>query len=237
MIEGPRSFLSAADCGYAVHTIIRSRVLVRNRETRQRLATLHDAGSQVVNVSPEVFRTICRMPRASGIAAIVGQPDTTIRSAHVSSGLFLAITRIRTPGNLGTLIRSAAAVGCDGIFVLGDQVDAYAPLVVRASMGEFFRVPLIRTCWQALRQWTVNIGAHLVAADPAAQSSHFDIQWHKPTVLMLGDERTGLSSRQRQHAKQLIRIPMSRSCDSLNLGVAGSLIMYEFLRATRPVVE
>lgn len=234
-IEGTRSLLTAVECGYEIQSIIRSHVLLQHSHAAKVLRDLRRGGTRVTDVSPELFRQMSRLPRASGVAAVAVQKWGSVSDIDVSDGFSIAVSRIRSVGNLGTLMRSSVAAGCSGVVLIGDGVDPFGPACVRASMGSIFRTKLIRLSWREFDIWKSKADAFVVGADPEADVSYFEASYRFPSVIMLGDERSGLSSRQRQHCDQLVSIPMHASCDSLNLGVAGSLLMYELRRRLNPV--
>jgi TrmH family RNA methyltransferase len=142
----------------------------------------------------------------------------------------MAVGQIRTPGNLGTLMRSACAAGAAGFFFLGDGADAFHPQAVRASMGAIFGLPLVRTNVTSLRRWTQKHGVQVIGASPDGDVSFNRTRYGARVMLMIGEERRGLTAEQRTLCDQLVRIPMQDNLDSLNAAVAGSLLLYEVLR-------
>jgi TrmH family RNA methyltransferase len=143
---------------------------------------------------------------------------------------WMAVGQIRTPGNLGTLMRTACAAGAAGFFFLGDTTDAFHPLAVRASMGAIFGLPLVRTDVTNLRRWTQKHGVQVIGASPDGNVSFNQTHYGARVMLMIGEERRGLTVEQRTLCDQLVRIPMEDKLDSLNAAVAGSLLLYEVLR-------
>jgi len=142
----------------------------------------------------------------------------------------MAVGQIRTPGNLGTLMRSAYAAGAAGFFFLGDGADAFHPQAVRASMGAIFGLPLVRTNVTNLRRWTQEHGVQVIGASPDGDVLFNRTHYGARVMLMIGEERRGLTAEQRTLCDQLVRIPMQDNLDSLNAAVAGSLLLYEVLR-------
>jgi TrmH family RNA methyltransferase len=142
----------------------------------------------------------------------------------------MAVGQIRTPGNLGTLMRSACAAGAAGFFFLGDSADAFHPQAVRASMGAIFGLPLVRTNVTSLHRWTQKHGVQVIGASPDGDVSFNRTRYGARAMLMIGEERRGLTAEQRTLCDQLVQIPMQDDLDSLNAAVAGSLLLYEVLR-------
>ena len=117
-----------------------------------------------------------------------------------------------------------------GFFFLGDVTDAFHPQAVRASMGSIFGLPLVRTNLKSLRQWTTKHGVQVIGASPDGDVSFNRTRYGTRVMLMIGEERRGLTAEQRMLCNQLVRIPMQDHLDSLNAAVAGSLLLYEVLR-------
>ncbi len=138
---------------------------------------------------------------------------------------------VRSPGNLGTLVRTSEAVGGAGFILVGPRIDPFDPAVVRASMGAIFRQAFIRTNGRSLRNWLRRHCLRAVGASPDGPAELHRFGFPRPTVLVLGEEREGLSPPQRGLCADLVRIPMVGAADSLNLAVAGSLLLYEVYRA------
>jgi TrmH family RNA methyltransferase len=138
---------------------------------------------------------------------------------------------IRSVGNLGSLIRTSEAVGGAGFILIGTRIDPYDPVVVRASMGVLFRQRFIRTSYRSLGRWFRRHGCRVIGASPDGPADLHRFDHPRPTILVLGEERQGLTAVQRDLCSCLVRIPMVGVADSLNLAVAGSLLLYEVYRA------
>jgi TrmH family RNA methyltransferase len=131
-------------------------------------------------------------------------------------------------------VRTAEAVGASGIIFLGDQADPFDPAVVRASMGGIFRIQLARAGIELFEAWVRRHGCTVVGASPAGSTSYTDVPVDPPLVVLLGEERVGLSPRETAVATHLARIPMVGTADSLNVGVAAGVMLYEILRRRGP---
>lgn len=142
----------------------------------------------------------------------------------------IAISRVNTPGNLGCLIRTAAAVQADGFILIGRSVDPFAPAVIRSAMGAFFSQAFYRAAWPEFDAWKRRCNVPVIGACPNAQTSCYQMCQRSAAVLMLGEERHGLSSRQRRRCDLTVSIPMVAQSDSLNLAVAGGILLYERAR-------
>jgi TrmH family RNA methyltransferase len=143
--------------------------------------------------------------------------------------LWLAVESVRSPGNLGTLLRTSLAVGARGLFVLGDA-DPFDPACVRATMGALESLVLARVTREGLVRLVREARGRLVGAAPQARVDFRAAAYGGTTVVVLGSERSGLTDQTRGACDTLVRIPMAFGVDSLNLAVAGSVLLYEALR-------
>lgn len=233
-VEGIRNFVTAMDHGGAVDTLLYSERLLTQPIARKLVRQLKRSGIPFARASPEQFRSISLSRHASGVGVILRQHILDIQ--RVTPGdypCWIVLDQVRTPGNFGTLIRTSAAVGAAGFILLGNKIDPFHPAVVRASMGALFRQTLVRTSAEQLQEWVQQYSLLVVGASPDGTLSYDQVRYSQPTVLVLGEERAGLTEEQRRLCQQIVRIPMVAETDSLNLGVAGSLLMYEVLRAAQ----
>jgi TrmH family RNA methyltransferase len=140
------------------------------------------------------------------------------------------VSQIRSAGNLGSLLRSSAAAGGAGLILLGKGIDPYDPAIVRGSMGAIFRQTIVRASVAELADWVQRHRLQVVGASPDGELAYHHARYGIPTVLLLGEERRGLDCDQRRLCTHLVRIPMAGGVDSLNVAVAGSLLLYEIRR-------
>lgn len=144
-------------------------------------------------------------------------------------GLWLALEDIRDPGNLGTIVRTADAVGARGVILGGDSCDPWGPDCVRASMGSIFAVPLVRMATAALiallKSWPGDSVGTLLRATTGFRRDYAD-----PVLLVMGSEGTGLSSDLAAACRHLVRIPMKGKAQSLNVAVATGIMLYEIVK-------
>ncbi len=175
-----------------------------------------------------MFGQLSYAPEPSGIAAVLRQRWTSIKGLTPGfRSAWLAVEHVRSEGNLGTLLRTSEAAGFDGIFFLGPGVDPHAPGVVRASMGSILTRRLVRCQADEFRRWKERHRVTCYGATPDGEIDYRTPSYNGPVVVMLGDERRGLSNRQRALCDAYLRIPMRGSLNSLNLAMAGSLLAFE----------
>ena len=134
---------------------------------------------------------------------------------------------LRDPGNLGTLLRSAAATGVQVALLPPETTDAFAPKVLRAGMGAHFRLPIHSMTWEQIYEQTEGLQIYLANMDGR---SCWETDLRKPLALIIGGEAEGAGEEARKLAAEKISIPMAGNVESLNAGVAGSVLMFEVVR-------
>lgn len=145
--------------------------------------------------------------------------------------LGIALETLQDPGNLGTIIRTAAAVEVNRLWLSEDSVDLDHPKVLRASAGQWFRLPMtvsedLPTEVQQLK----DQGVQVIATLPGAELTYWQVDFTQPTLILLGNEGAGLSTQLTQLADVAVRIPLASDVESLNVAIAAALILYEARR-------
>jgi RNA methyltransferase, TrmH family len=139
----------------------------------------------------------------------------------------------RSPGNLGTLLRTAEAAGAAGVVFLDRHTDPFDARVVRASMGGIFGLRLVRATHADLGRWVSRHGGEVVGAAPRGDVSYTEIPLRSPLVVLFGEERRGLTEQQLRLCARTAVIPMTGRADSLNLGVAAAVVLFDLRRRAR----
>ena len=232
-IEGIRNFVEAVDHKFSIQTLLYSERLLTAPLARKFVRQLKRAGVPFARVSPEAFRSISRAEHASGIGAILHQRIQALEQIQPDPfSCWTVLSQVQSLGNFGTLLRTSAAVGANGFILLGDQIDPYEPAVVRATMGALFKQTIVRTNVERFRRWIQTHDLAVIGASPEAVIEYDQVRYTWPMALMLGNERSGLTNEQRSLCREIVRIPMVGGTDSLNLAVAGSLLLYAVFRST-----
>jgi TrmH family RNA methyltransferase len=234
--EGIRNFVEAVDRDFPIETIIYSEKLLISPIARKMVRRLKREGIPFARASPEQFRQISQAERASGIAAIYRQNLQKLVQIKPDRHIcWTVLSHIRSNGNLGTLIRTSAAIGAGGFILLGDEIDVFAPDVLRPTMGAIFKQKIVRTNLVEFQKWLKLNKLQVVGASPNGSADYHKICYKPPTILMLGNERKGLTDTEKSFCSILVRIPMVEGMDSLNVAVAGSLLLYEVFRAANEI--
>ena len=179
---------------------------------------------EVEEVSEPLMKSLSDTETPQGILAVLELNQLPLPD---SPNFILIPDQIRDPGNLGTLLRTAAAAGVQTVFLPPETTDAFAPKVVRSGMGAHFRLPIQSMRWEKIRREIEGLQVYL--ADMDGQSC-WEMDLREPLVLIIGNEAEGASEPAREVATQKISIPMYGDIESLNAGVAGSVLMFEVVR-------
>lgn len=178
-------------------------------------------------VSPNLLQAIATTVHPDGVIATACSRQ---RLVNLSS-LGLVLETVQDPGNLGTIIRTAAAAGAEGLLLSGDSVDLEHPKVLRASAGQWFRLPMaVSPDLTAEVQRAKDQGMQIVATQPVTPLTYWDLDLRSPTLILLGNEGAGLSPQLIRLADQQVTIPLRQGVESLNVAIAAALILYEAQR-------
>lgn len=183
-------------------------------------------------VGPDVLASMCTTVTPDGVVALAPRDGLAVAGGDVSLDVSLgvALERLQDPGNLGTVIRTAAASGCDRIWLTTDSVDGDHPKVLRATAGQWFRLPPQPVTSLADLE---NLNVQLVATTPTAVLDYWDLDLQQPTVFLMGNEGAGLSDRAMELATHQVKIPLTSGVESLNVAISTAVLLYEARRQRR----
>ena len=181
-------------------------------------------------VSSDVLQSMATTVQPDGIIAIAAyRPSPQPMTSQLSLGVVLET--LQDPGNLGAIIRTAAAVGADGLWLSDDSVNLDHPKVLRASAGQWFRLPMTVTAdlQYQISAWR-QAGLQVLATCIDVDLSYWEVDLRQPTLILLGNEGAGLSSELIDLASLRVKIPVSPGVESLNVAIVAALILYEAQR-------
>lgn len=235
IIQGVRPVTLAVEHRWPVHTMIYDISRPLSHWARDMLAA---SGARQVAMAPELLSELGEKqdgaPEIVAVAAI--PPDDLSRIPEAPDLLAVAFDRPASPGNIGTLIRSADAFGAHGLIVTGHAADPYDPKSVRASTGSVFAVPVVRSNSHAeVSDWARARDVTIIGTDEKGDEDVADLDLTGPVVLVIGNETTGLSAAWRQACDAIARIPITGAASSLNAAGAATIVLYEAARQRRGV--
>ena len=222
VVEGVRLVEEAANMNWLFRFVLYDETL--NERGKSLVERVMSRGVEVDQISSSLMQDLSQTETPPGILAVILLMDFSIPT---SPNFIVIADQIRDPGNLGTLLRSAAAAGVQAMIIPPETTDAFAPKVTRSGMGAHFRLPIHSMAWHDIREQTKKLQIYL--ADMDGQSC-WETDLRQPLALIIGGEAEGASEEARKLATQKISIPMSGNVESLNAGVAGSVLMFEVVR-------
>jgi TrmH family RNA methyltransferase len=232
LAEGLKLVIDALDRGWTIRTLVYAKAGKGKPLVEKVAARTVAAGGLVLEVSEKVMSSITRRDNPQMVAAVFEQRWTPLKDIQPKgSETWIALDRVRDPGNLGTIIRTADAAGASGVILVGDCTDPFSMETVRATMGSMFALPLVKTTPADFLKWKKSVDARLVATHLAGAVDYRTIDYRsKPVILMMGNEQSGLPDELAQAADKLARIPQVGMADSLNLAVATGVMLFEVRR-------
>jgi RNA methyltransferase, TrmH family len=194
------------------------------------LETLQTQGIRCELVSPEVLLSMATTINPDGAIALARSHSKSPPTLSIQS-LGLVLETLQDPGNVGTILRTAAAAGVEGIWLDSESVDLESPKVLRASAGAWFRVPTAHSSDLSaqVREYQTQ-GFQVVATTPKADLDYWEVDYTQPTLVLVGNEGAGLSDALTNAATLQVSIPLSAGVESLNAAIATAVILYEAKR-------
>lgn len=227
VLEGVRLVEEANSSGWFVSQVFRTaQMSERGKSLVDQLAR---NGSMVDEIPVELLSRITNTEESQGILAVVDQKILPIKGPL---DFVVIVDQLRDPGNLGTLLRTAAACGAQGVFLSPGTVDPFNPKVLRSGMGAHFRLPIRSLTWNEIDQICQERPQplQLMAAEAEKGISCWEADLRQPIGLILGGEAEGVSDEAIQLVHDFIRIPMPGQSESLNAAVAAGILMFEVVR-------
>jgi TrmH family RNA methyltransferase len=195
---------------------------------RDLVAELQSHGVETEIVAQGIMESVGETENNQGVLAVLEVLNLPLPQ---SLTFVLIPDRIRDPGNLGTLLRTAAAAGVEAVFLPPETAEPFAPKVVRAGMGAHFHVPILSCTWKEIQAYTSGMEIHL--ADANGTTPCWRADFLSPMALIVGGEAEGASTPARDLATNRVSIPMPGRSESLNAAAAGAILMFEVVRQRR----
>lgn len=231
IIEGIKMIEEAIDNNYPIKNIIYTDQLLKIKDGEILFEKIKGLDN-IIYVPNNIFKEISDTENPQGVLGIARLEYKELREIKNKERLFLLfLDEVQDPGNMGTIIRTADAFNADGIIVTDGCVDPYNPKVVRATMGSIFRVPLYYTSdgIQELKKLK-DMDIRLYSTSLVGSMPIYEADFNEGFILIIGNESNGVSEEIFSLSDKLIKIPMLGGAESLNAGVAASIIMYEVMK-------
>lgn len=188
-------------------------------------------GTPCYPLAAPAFAVLAQRERPAGLLAVARQPRARLEDLYPANFPWgVALVSPQDPGNIGTILRTIAAVGASGLLLLDDSADPYHPGSVRASMGALFSRPVVQASFVDFVRWAGAAGYRIYGTSARAGQDYRSVAGcPRPLVLLLGNERKGLTHQQAAACDELVRLPTRGPVTSLNLAVAAGIMLYEML--------
>ncbi len=230
--EGLKLVIDALDLGWTIKTLVYAKAAKGKTQVEQVALKTVATGGLVLEVSEKVLSAITRRDNPQMVVGVFEQRYANLRDVKPALGeTYVALDRVRDPGNLGTIIRTADAAGASGVILVGETTDPFSLETVRATMGSVFAMPLFRANVAEFVKWQKAAGVQLAATHLAGAVDYRTIDYRKkPVVILMGNEQAGLPEELAREATALARIPQQGRADSLNLAIATGIMLFEARR-------
>lgn len=228
IIEGVRHLARAVEHSAPIDSVFLDPSVLSNPFGQKLARRLRQQGVPGIRLSRELYRDLTLATEPQGLGAVLRQKWFSLEHLPATrNSLWLAVESIESPGNLGTIIRTAEAAGVTGVLILSPNCDPYDPATVRATMGSLFSQKLVRCSVIEFNRWTKSNRVSVVASSPTGLMDYKALAYRFPAALIVGSERHGLSDQLLEAADFVVRIPMRGGCDSLNAAVAAGVLLFE----------
>ncbi len=222
IVEGTRWLGELAAAGVAPRALYATPPWSAGEEEQALLAAL---GLEPTLVEEPVMAAMSDTETAPGVLAVLPIAPRPLPAAPT---LLIILDAISNPGNLGTILRTAAAAGADGVLLGPGSVDPYNPKVVRGSMGAILRLPVWAENWEVIHRLTAGLDVWLAAARDGV--GYTAVEWAKPAALLVGSEAQGAGAQAERLATGRVTIPMHDATESLNAAMAAGILLFEAAR-------
>jgi RNA methyltransferase, TrmH family len=233
-IEGLRLAEEAARAQLVIESVICTEQFAHDERGRKLFPLLGKARERVMLVSEGVFSSLSDTKSPQGIIVLAARPHTgraALERQVADVPLLVVMHRLNNPSNAGAVLRTAEAAGATGAVATKGTADLFSPKALRGAMGSSFRLPIwIGASFEETSGWCRRRGIRTIAADVRAARTHTEIDWTRPSALVVGTEATGLDSTEAAALDESVRIPMREPVESLNVTVASSIMLYEAAR-------
>lgn len=237
-VEGVRHSEEALRSNAKIEECFFSESFTENTRGRELIEKLSKQNVNIAEIEEPLFQTIADTKTSQGIILLIEKPDTTKENFDAKTRgikrrypIFIYLSEINNPANLGAILRTIEAVGAVGVIISENSADAFSPKAARSAIGANLRLPI----WENASLSEVLIFAKekdltTTAADISAENAYTQIDWTRPRLLIFGSEAHGLSDEDLELIEEKVYIPMENGVESLNLAVSCGIIIYEAKR-------
>lgn len=231
MVEGLKLVANAGEAGWPLRIFLFGKKVATHELVQKTAAKTKARGGMVIEVSEAVLAKMTRRDNPQMVIGVFEQTwaETELIKAE-DRNLWIALENIKDPGNLGTIIRTADAVGAKGIILVGDTTDPFALEATRATMGSIFSLPIVKMTAEEFIAWSKKWPGLIIGTHLDGSHDYRAVDYAHPTVLFMGNEQSGLPEALSDCCTTLVKIPQQGQADSLNLAIATGVMLFEIQR-------
>jgi TrmH family RNA methyltransferase len=225
--EGLKNVTEGVETGHAPRILMYGPEAAKHPLLKKAVAATEAARGEVVEVTQDILAKVSRRDNPQAVVGVFAQAFRPLAQVAAGpAGCVVALHRVRDPGNLGTIVRTADAAGCGGVVLVGECCDPYSVEAVRATMGSIFAVPLTKADEAEFADWRAGWTGSVVGTLLTATVDHRHARYEKPALVLMGNEQQGLTPDMAALCDVNVKIPMRGRADSLNLSVATGIMIY-----------
>jgi TrmH family RNA methyltransferase len=234
LAEGLRLLTDAREAGKVPQILVMAEGREHPPQLAELVAAVEAADGDVIETTPEILSKITGKDNPQTVAGAFAEWDTALANLdRAKAKIWLVAQAMRDPGNLGTMLRTADAVGAGGLILIDDCTDPFSAEAVRASMGAIFTVSLAQADWREFLAW-LRSGpeeqqGQLVAASLRNAVPFRGAPYKAPCFVLVGNESQGLPQAYEEACDLRVTMPMRGKADSLNAAIASAVLAYEVL--------
>ncbi len=201
---------------------------ITTNEAAKAMDELSQKAEEIHMVSSSTFKKVAEVGTSAGIFVLAKFPIKKLEDLNVKNHKVLTILDgLEIPGNIGTIIRSCDGTDTDAIIICNRKTRITHPKIMRSSQGSCFKIPIIEAECENLIDWLIENNYRIILTDTDAEKFYYEENFEGNIAIIMGSERYGISKPWYETRHESIKIPMYGDCDSLNVGIAATLILYE----------
>jgi len=234
LAEGLRILTEAADAGHLPAMLVCTEEAAHHPLAERLITQAEARGCDVIHTSRDILSKLSGKDNPQTILGVYDELDTSLDSIDRSvADIWIVAQSLRDPGNLGTILRTADAVGAGGVILVDDCVDPFSVEAVRASMGALFTQRIGKARWPEFLAWLRQGPGQLIGTSLRSDNDYQAVRYERPAFILAGNESQGLPENYEDDCDLLVKIPMLGRADSLNVAVATAVMAYEVLNQQR----
>lgn len=237
LAEGMRIIVEAVDSGHIPVFLILAPGIAEHPAMRRVINMCRHGVTELIEMTPDLLIRLTRKDNPQNVVGVFRQSLTSLRQVdRTRSRLWFALEAIKDPGNLGTILRTADAVGAGGVILLDQGCDPFSVEAVRSSMGAIFTQTIVTAEWTEFSAWLRAGPGFLAGASLKTAVDYQAVAYPDPTFLLMGNEQSGLPQAYEAACDALVKLPMRGKADSLNVAIATAVLAYEVVNQHKAAI-